>query len=107
MIVLALEGEPDRLPSSDLADAAGGWSGRGPLMCLSGLGKRGLRKNVACERAIVRICACLILLSDAQRAEHLLGKRVEDQVRAFDGQASLPPARSVLCNRDFVSQFAP
>ena len=46
-IMLAFEGEPDRLPLSDLADAAGGWAGKAPLMCFSGLGKRGLRRNVS------------------------------------------------------------
>ena len=45
--MLAFEGEPDRLPLSDLADAAGGWAGKAPLMCFSGLGKRGLRRNVS------------------------------------------------------------
>ena len=44
--MLALEGEPDRLLPSGLAGAAGGWSGRAPLMCFSGLGKRGVRENV-------------------------------------------------------------
>lgn len=45
--MLALEGEADRLLPRDLADAAGGCSGKAPLMCFSGLGKRGLRKKVS------------------------------------------------------------
>lgn len=44
---LALEGEPDRLMPSNVTVAAGWWTGRAPLTCFSGLGKRGLRKKVA------------------------------------------------------------